>query len=119
MWENGSYKPRNLEAGISVAGDMSGMAQFCFAMEIRGSARRILGSPGKPRGIEGRGEVLTSPDISSLVIDRLCHWARGQNVAVACFYFDFGRRKRSNHRRACWAPCSNRLWVGWKRCQRK
>jgi len=33
--------------------------------------------------------MLTSWDVSSLVIDGLCDRARGQEVAVACVYFDF------------------------------
>jgi len=33
--------------------------------------------------------VLISCDVSSVVIDRLCNGARGQNATVACFYFDF------------------------------
>ena len=37
--------------------------------------------------------MLTGPDDSSLVVDRLCDVARGQNIAVACFYFDFAARK--------------------------
>src|SRR5437660_12702738 len=37
--------------------------------------------------------LLTSPDVSSLVIDSLCDRARGQNIAVSCFYFDFASRK--------------------------
>jgi len=37
--------------------------------------------------------VLTSCDVSSLVIDSLCDQAGGQNVAVACFYFDFAAQK--------------------------
>jgi len=37
--------------------------------------------------------VLTSYDVSSLVIDRLCERARGRNIAVACFYFDFASQK--------------------------
>jgi len=37
--------------------------------------------------------VLTSCDVSSLVIDRLCDQAGGQDVAVACFYFDFAAQK--------------------------
>ena len=40
--------------------------------------------------------MLTSHDVSSLVIDRLCDQARGQNVAVACFYFDFAARKEQS-----------------------
>jgi len=56
-------------------------------MEIQGSERHLLGNNGEPPGIEVR--VLTSRDASSLVIDTLCERAGGQNVAVACFYFDF------------------------------
>ena len=37
--------------------------------------------------------MLTSRDVSSLVIDSLCDQARGQNVAVACFYFNFAAQK--------------------------
>jgi len=62
-------------------------------MVIRGSARPTLGKKGESRGIEGKWRVLTSRDVSSLVIDRLCDQAGGQNVAVACFYFDFAARR--------------------------
>jgi len=37
--------------------------------------------------------VLTGHNVSSLVVDKLCDQARGQNTAVACFYFDFAARK--------------------------
>jgi len=37
--------------------------------------------------------VLTSRDDSSLVVDWLCLWAKGQHTAVTCFYFDFAARK--------------------------
>ena len=40
--------------------------------------------------------MLTSCDISSLVIDSLCDQAGGQNVAVACFYFDFAAQKEQS-----------------------
>jgi len=40
--------------------------------------------------------VLTSYDVSSLVIDTLCERAGGQNVAVACFYFDFAVRQEQS-----------------------
>lgn len=36
------------------------------------SARFILGSKVEPRGMEGKGQVLTSSDFNSLVIDSLC-----------------------------------------------
>jgi len=37
--------------------------------------------------------VLICRDVSSLVVDRLCDQARGQNTPVTCFYFDFAARK--------------------------
>ena len=40
--------------------------------------------------------LLRSCDSSSLVIDRLCDWARGQNVSVACFYLDFAAQKEQS-----------------------
>ena len=40
--------------------------------------------------------MLTSRDISSLVVDRLCDEAAGENTAVTCFYFDFAARKEQS-----------------------
>ena len=40
--------------------------------------------------------LLRSCDSSSLVIDRLCDWARGQNATVACFYLDFADQKEQS-----------------------
>ena len=40
--------------------------------------------------------LLRSCDASSLVIDALGDWARGQNVVVACFYFDFAAQKEQS-----------------------
>jgi len=69
------------------------MTQFCFAMGILGLARLLLGNKGEPGGMEQRGQVLTSRYFSSLVIDRLCDQAREEeDVAVACFYFDFAAK---------------------------
>ena len=39
---------------------------------------------------------LRSCDASSLVIDRLCDWAKGRDAAVACFYFDFAAQKEQS-----------------------
>src|SRR5437588_4239165 len=39
---------------------------------------------------------LTSDGVSSLVIDSLCDQARGQNIGVSCFYFDFASRKEQS-----------------------
>ena len=41
-------------------GEVNPVMQFSFAMEIRGSAKLILGNKGGPRGIEG--EVHASAD---------------------------------------------------------
>ena len=46
--------------------------------------------------MEEKGQVLTSDDVSSLVIDNLCDRARGQNAAVACFYFDFAAQNEQS-----------------------
>jgi len=40
--------------------------------------------------------LLTSCDLSSLVIDRLCDEAMEQDTAVTCFYFDFATRKEQS-----------------------
>ena len=40
--------------------------------------------------------MLTSCDVSSLIIDNLCDRSGGQEVAVACFYFDFAARKEQS-----------------------
>ena len=37
--------------------------------------------------------MLTSRDISSPAVDRVCGQARGQNTAVTCFCFDFAIRE--------------------------
>ena len=40
--------------------------------------------------------LLRCCDASSLVIDTLGDWVRGQNVVVACFYFDFAAQKEQS-----------------------
>ena len=40
--------------------------------------------------------LLRSCDPSSLVIDTLDDWVKGQNAAVACFYFDFAAQKEQS-----------------------
>ena len=40
--------------------------------------------------------MLTSHDVSSVVIDSLCNQARGQNATVACFYFDFAAQNEQS-----------------------
>jgi len=57
------------------------------------SGRHILGNNDEAYEREEMGQVLTSRDDSSLVIDSLCDQAGRQNVSVACFYFDFAAQK--------------------------
>ena len=57
------------------------------------SARPLSGNKDYPSEREEGELVLTGSDGSSLVVDRLCDQARGQDIAVACFYFDFASRK--------------------------
>jgi len=70
--------------------------QFYFATEIPGLARRILGTKGEPRRMQRKGQLLTSRDVSSLVVDSLCDQARERNLPVACFYFDFANQKEQS-----------------------
>jgi len=70
--------------------------QFCFAMETRALEKLILGNEDEPQGIKEKGQALTSPDVSSLVIDRLCDHVGEQNASVACFYFDFAAQKEQS-----------------------
>ena len=72
------------------------ITQSYFAMELQGPARRLSGNGNYFRGGVERGSVLTSHDISSLVVDRLCDQATEQNAAVTCFYFDFAARKEQS-----------------------
>ena len=47
---------RNLEAGALVVGEMNLITESCFAMEIRGSAKHILGNKDEPYGIKQKGQ---------------------------------------------------------------
>jgi len=67
--------------------------QSCLDTEVRESERRLSGNENCSPKREGRESVLRGHDGSSLVVDSLCDQARGQNTAVACFYFDFAARK--------------------------
>ena len=96
MWENGSCKLKNSKAGMTAVAEMEAIRQSCFAMEVRGSARHLSGNGNYSWGREERELVLTSCDVSSLVVDRLGDKAMGQNTAVTCFYFDFAARKEQS-----------------------
>jgi len=65
-------------------------------MGIRGLAKPILGTIDEPQGMEEQGQVLTSRDDSSLVVDNLGDQAGGQNATVTCFYFDFAARSEQS-----------------------
>jgi len=70
--------------------------QFYFATEIPELERHILGIKSEPRRVERKEHLLTSRDVSSLVVDSLCDQARERNLAVACFYFDFASQKEQS-----------------------
>ena len=44
--------------------------------------------------------MLITHGVSSLVVDKLCDQAGGQNAAVTCFCFDFADRKEQSATRA-------------------
>jgi len=72
------------------------VTQSYFAMGLQGSGRHLSGNENYFRGSVGRESMLTSHDVSSLVVDRLCDQERGQNTAITCFYFDFAARKEQS-----------------------
>jgi len=96
MWGNGSYKVKNSEPGVTAVVKVKAIMQSCFAMGLQGSGRHLLGNESYIQGRVERGLVLTSHDVSSLVVDRLCDQAKGQNTAVTCFYSDFAARKEQS-----------------------
>jgi len=75
---------------------MKVIRQSCFAMEARESAKHLSGNENCSQKTEERESILTSHDVSSLVVDRLGDQARGQNTAVTCFYLDFAARKEQS-----------------------
>jgi len=95
MLENGSYKLKNSEVGMTGV-KVKVKRQSCFAMEVQGSGRHLSGNGNCPRRKEERESVLTGLDVSSLVVDRLSDQSRGQNTAVTCFYLDFAARKEQS-----------------------
>ena len=74
-------------------GESNSATFFCYAdPEVE---QTLLGKKDEAQGVERSGQVLTSGDVSPLVIDNLCYYASGENVAIACFYFDFAAQKNS------------------------
>ena len=67
--------------------------QPCSVMATRGSARAISGMRDDPCGINKRRLLLTGRDNSSVVVDYLCDQVIEQDMAVACFYYDFASRE--------------------------
>ena len=74
---------------------MKVIRQSCLATEARGSAKHLSGNENYPLGNEGE-LVLTSCDVSSLVVNRLCDQASGQSATATCFYFDIAARKEQS-----------------------
>ena len=78
----------------SEGGEPDNTVLFCYGDP--GAGKRILGIKSEPRRMEGKEHLLTSRDVSSLVVDSLCDQARKRNLAVACFYFDFASQKEQS-----------------------
>ena len=55
---------------------------------------------------------------SSVVVDYLCSWAAGQDMAVACFYYDFASREAQSPTNML-ALSSVNFWVGWRQFRGK
>ena len=94
-WGAGFSRPNSFRAGgVTITKVNLGMRQY-FAMAIRVLERRIFGKSYYPREKKSRQKAsfLTSFHGSSLVVDTLCDRARGRNIAVTCFYFDFAAGK--------------------------
>ena len=87
---------RNLEDGPDWMVKVKGIREFYFALEIRGPARRLSGNEHYSARREASEPVITCHDDSSLVVDKLCNHARGQNTLVTCFYFEFAARKEQS-----------------------
>jgi len=66
-----------------------------FAMEAPGRARLISGNKDERVFGEKTTLLLTSRNISSLVVDTLCDQAE-QDTAIACFYFDYASQKEQS-----------------------
>ena len=81
---------------MTVLGKVKVITQSYFAMEIPESARHLSGNQNYSPGRKEKETALTSCDVSSLVVDRLCDQARGQSSAVTCFYVDFADRKEQS-----------------------
>ena len=65
--------------------------QHCSVMATRGSARATFGT--RAIGEEQGTLLLTGHDGSSMVVDYLCDQVIEQDMAVACFYYDFASRE--------------------------
>ena len=97
MSGNGYLKLRNSRNGADLVKSVKVLSPFCFSTEIRGSARHLLGKKDyySPRREEDK-DMLRGWEHSSLVVDWLGDQARGQNIAVTCFYFDWAARKEQS-----------------------
>ena len=97
QYSTGKRKRTTNEGGFATTvqfrSPMHLMTQFSFAMEIRGSAWVMLDNKGPALRMETRGKALISIHIGSLVIASERGQVGGQNVAVACFYFNFAAQK--------------------------
>jgi len=84
---------RSWHAG-NEGGGCNNAVLFCYGNP--GVGKTYIRQEGQALMKKGKRLVLTGCDFSSLVIDSLCDQARGKNVAVACFYFNFAAQKEQS-----------------------
>ena len=80
----------------SEGGESDKAVLFCYGNPGVGKTYIRYCNKNEPRGVEEKGQALTSRNVSSVVIDNLCKQAREQNATVACFYFDFASQNEQS-----------------------
>jgi len=77
-------------------GESDNAVLFCYGGPGVGKTYLRYDNTNEPQRVEEKGQVLTSRDGSSLVIDSLCNQAKAENVTVTCFYFDFAAQNEQS-----------------------
>ena len=86
---------RSWHAG-SGEGEPENSFLFCYGDPGVGKTYIRYNNTNEPLRMEEKRQVLTSRDVSSVIIDNLCGHVTGQNATVACFYFDFAAQNEQS-----------------------
>ena len=71
---------------------MKGIRQYCLAIEVSRLAKHLSGNENYPLG-NNKELVLTSCNVGSRLVVRLCNQTSRQSTAIAGFHFHFAARK--------------------------